>query len=61
MPVDGAPVPGLAFGPGGEGHLSFSFSVAEDMISGGVEAAGGDRQRGGARATVAGSCTKGMA
>ena len=25
-------------GPEGEGHLRFTFSVAEDMISGGVEA-----------------------
>jgi aspartate aminotransferase len=33
-----ATVPGIVFGPEGEGHLRFSFSVAEDMISGGVEA-----------------------
>ena len=33
-----ATVPGLVFGPEGEGHLRFSFSVAEEMISGGVEA-----------------------
>jgi aspartate aminotransferase len=33
-----ATVPGLAFGPEGEGHLRFSFSVAEDTITGGVEA-----------------------
>ena len=33
-----ATVPGLAFGPEGEGHLRFSFSVAEDTIAGGVEA-----------------------
>jgi aspartate aminotransferase len=33
-----ATVPGLVFGPEGEGHLRFSFSVAEDMIAGGVEA-----------------------
>ena len=33
-----ATVPGLVFGPEGEGHLRFSFSVAEDTIGGGVEA-----------------------
>ncbi len=33
-----ATVPGMVFGPEGEGHLRFSFSVAEDMIAGGVEA-----------------------
>ncbi len=33
-----ATVPGLVFGPEGEGHLRFSFSVAEEMIAGGVEA-----------------------
>ena len=33
-----ATVPGLVFGPEGEGHLRFSFSVAEDVIAGGVEA-----------------------
>ncbi|HTO88627.1 MAG TPA: aminotransferase class I/II-fold pyridoxal phosphate-dependent enzyme [Thermoanaerobaculia bacterium] len=33
-----ATVPGLVFGPEGEGHLRFSFSVTEEMISGGVEA-----------------------
>jgi len=33
-----ATVPGLVFGPEGEGHLRFSFSVAEDTIAGGVEA-----------------------
>ena len=31
-------MPGLVFGPEGEGHLRFSFSVAEEMITGGVEA-----------------------
>jgi aspartate/methionine/tyrosine aminotransferase len=31
-------VPGIVFGPEGEGHLRFSFSVAEEMIAGGVEA-----------------------
>jgi aspartate aminotransferase len=35
-----ATVPGIVFGPEGEGHLRFSFSVAEDMIAGGVEALG---------------------
>ena len=30
--------PGLVFGPEGEGHLRFSFSVAEPMIQGGIEA-----------------------
>jgi aspartate aminotransferase len=33
-----ATVPGIAFGPEGEGHLRFSFSVPEDTIAGGVEA-----------------------
>jgi aspartate aminotransferase len=33
-----ATVPGLVFGPEGEGHLRFSFSVEEDTIAGGVEA-----------------------
>ncbi len=33
-----ATVPGKVFGPEGEGHLRFSFSVAEEMIAGGVEA-----------------------
>jgi aspartate aminotransferase len=33
-----ATVPGIVFGPEGEGHLRFSFSVAEEMIEGGVEA-----------------------
>jgi aspartate aminotransferase len=41
MLLDGAKiatVPGIVFGPEGEGHLRFSFSVSEEMISGGVEA-----------------------
>lgn len=33
-----ATVPGTVFGAEGEGHLRFSFSVSEDMVSGGVEA-----------------------
>jgi aspartate aminotransferase len=33
-----ATVPGVVFGPKGEGHLRFSFSVSEEMIAGGVEA-----------------------
>ena len=33
-----ATVPGVVFGPHGEGHLRFSFSVPEEMIAGGVEA-----------------------
>ncbi len=33
-----ATVPGVVFGPEGEGHLRFSFSVAEDTIAGGVAA-----------------------
>ncbi len=33
-----ATVPGRVFGPEGEGHLRFSFSVAEETIAGGVEA-----------------------
>jgi aspartate/methionine/tyrosine aminotransferase len=32
-----ATVPGIVFGPEGEGHLRFSFSVSEEMIAGGVE------------------------
>ena len=33
-----ATVPGIVFGPEGEGRLRFSFSVSEEMIAGGVEA-----------------------
>ena len=33
-----ATVPGTVFGPEGEGHLRFSFSVSDEMIAGGVEA-----------------------
>ena len=33
-----ATVPGMVFGPEGEGHLRFSFSVSEEMIAGGIEA-----------------------
>jgi aspartate aminotransferase len=33
-----ATVPGIVFGPEGEGHLRFSFSVSEEMIAGGCEA-----------------------
>ena len=33
-----ATVPGVVFGPHGEGHLRFSFSVPEEMVAGGVEA-----------------------
>jgi aspartate aminotransferase len=33
-----ATVPGIVFGPEGEGHLRFSFSVSKEMIAGGVEA-----------------------
>ena len=33
-----ATVPGVVFGPEGEGHLRFSFSVSDAMIDGGVEA-----------------------
>ena len=33
-----ATVPGIVFGPEGEGHLRFSFSVPEETIAGGVEA-----------------------
>ena len=36
-----ATVPGIVFGPEGEGHLRFSFSVPEDTIEGGVEALAG--------------------
>ncbi len=45
-----ATVPGLVFGPEGEGHLRFSFSVPEETIAEGVEAlasfaaAGADRR-----------------
>jgi aspartate aminotransferase len=35
-----ATVPGIVFGPEGEGHLRFSFSVSEEMIAGGVAALG---------------------
>ena len=35
-----ATVPGLVFGPEGEGHLRFSFSVPEETIAAGVEALG---------------------
>jgi aspartate/methionine/tyrosine aminotransferase len=35
-----ATVPGIVFGPEGEGHLRFSFSVSEEMIAGGIEALG---------------------
>jgi aspartate aminotransferase len=33
-----ATVPGIVFGPEGEGHLRFSFSVSEETIEGGVRA-----------------------
>ena len=33
-----ATVPGVVFGPEGEGHLRFSFSVSDEMIAGGAEA-----------------------
>ncbi len=33
-----ATVPGLVFGPEGEGHLRFSFSVPEETIAAGMEA-----------------------
>jgi aspartate aminotransferase len=33
-----ATVPGVVFGPEGEGHLRFSFSVSDEMIAGGTEA-----------------------
>jgi aspartate aminotransferase len=33
-----ATVPGLVFGPEGEGHLRFSFSVPEETIASGIEA-----------------------
>ncbi len=33
-----ATVPGIVFGPEGEGHLRFSFSVSDEMIAGGVDA-----------------------
>ena len=33
-----ATVPGVVFGPEGQGHLRFSFSVAEETIAGGVAA-----------------------
>ncbi|MDQ2979361.1 MAG: aminotransferase class I/II-fold pyridoxal phosphate-dependent enzyme [Acidobacteriota bacterium] len=33
-----ATVPGIVFGPEGEGHLRFSFSVSEETIEGGVQA-----------------------
>jgi aspartate aminotransferase len=33
-----ATVPGLVFGPEGEGHLRFSFSVPEETIAEGIKA-----------------------
>jgi aspartate aminotransferase len=33
-----ATVPGIVFGPEGEGHLRFSFSVPEETIAGGMDA-----------------------
>jgi aspartate aminotransferase len=39
-----ATVPGIVFGPEGEGHLRFSFSVSDEMIAGGVEALAGRGQ-----------------
>ena len=33
-----ATVPGIVFGPEGERHLRFSFSVSDEMIAGGVQA-----------------------
>jgi aspartate aminotransferase len=38
-----ATVPGLVFGPEGEGHLRFSFSVPEETISAGIDALKGVR------------------
>jgi aspartate aminotransferase len=38
-----ATVPGIVFGPEGEGHLRFTFSVAEEMITGGIEALRGGK------------------
>jgi len=32
-----ATVPGLVFGPQGEGHVRFSFSTSLEMIQGGLE------------------------
>jgi len=44
-----ATVPGVVFGPEGEGHLRFSFSVSEEMITGGVEALAAFASQGTAR------------
>jgi len=30
-------VPGVVFGPQGEGHVRFSFSTSPEMIEGGLE------------------------
>jgi aspartate/methionine/tyrosine aminotransferase len=44
-----ATVPGVVFGPEGEGHLRFSFSVSDEMITGGVEALATFASQGAAR------------
>jgi len=44
-----ATVPGVVFGPEGEGHLRFSFSVSDEMIVGGVEALTAFASQGAAR------------
>jgi len=47
-----ATVPGVVFGPEGEGHLRFSFSVSDEMIAGGVEALAAFSSQGVARGQV---------
>ena len=47
-----ATVPGVVFGPEGEGHLRFSFSVSDEMIAGGVEALTAFASQGVARGQV---------
>lgn len=47
-----ATVPGVVFGPEGEGHLRFSFSVSDEMILGGVEALAAFASQGVARGQV---------
>lgn len=44
-----ATVPGVVFGPEGEGHLRFSFSVSDEMIAGGVAALAAFASQGAAR------------
>ena len=47
-----ATVPGIVFGPEGEGHLRFSFSVSDETIAGGVEALAAFASQGAVRGQV---------